>query len=63
MLGVPGKIAALFAAMETRDLDEMPPAERRRFADMCRHWAAMAEPDDKPKAGVLALLSRGDRAQ
>jgi hypothetical protein len=60
-VGLPLKIAALFAAMETKDLDEMSPAERRRFADVCRHWAAVAARGEKdaPRAGFIAELADG----
>jgi hypothetical protein len=37
-MSVAGKIAALFAALTQDDLDAMPPAERRRFSDLCSHW-------------------------
>jgi hypothetical protein len=37
------KIAALFAALTREEVDGLPPAERRRFADLCRHWADFAE--------------------
>jgi hypothetical protein len=57
------KVSDLLAALTPADLDELPPVQRRRFADLLRHCAEMAETDgDKPKAGVLALLGRGDRA-
>jgi hypothetical protein len=53
----------LLSALTPTDVEALPPVERRRLADVLRHWATLAErDDDKPKAGVLALLGRGDRA-
>jgi hypothetical protein len=63
-MSVAAKIIALFAAMKDQDLEPLPPATRRRFADICRHWAERAEPKDSPpRSGVLASLKSGDRAQ
>ena len=57
------KVADLLAGLTPADVQALPPIQRRRFADMCRHWAALADHnDDKPKAGVLARLSEGERA-
>jgi hypothetical protein len=57
------KIAALFAALTQDELNDMPPAERRRFADLCRHWHQIAEkPPPQNKRGVPVLLRRGDRS-
>jgi hypothetical protein len=63
-MSIAGKIAALFAALTQDDLDAMPPAERRRFSDLCSHWHRLAEksPPPQPKSGVLVLLRRGDRS-
>jgi hypothetical protein len=55
------KIAALFAALTREEVDGLPPAERRRFADLCRHWADFAEirpGERKSQSGVLADLRR-----
>jgi hypothetical protein len=62
---VANKIAALFSALTQEELDAMPPAERRRFADTCRHWAERADrawPTALPKGGVVKELNRGDRS-
>lgn len=67
---VADKILALLDTMTPASLDDLPPAHRRRFADVCRYWADRA---DKPKTGVtlprprksegvLASLARGDRS-
>ena len=64
-MSVATKIAALFQALTQEGLDAMPPAERRRLADTCRHWAEMAERGRRVEhkaSGLLALLRRGDRA-
>jgi hypothetical protein len=62
-MSVAGKIAALFAALTRDELDAMPPAERQRFSDLCRHWHQLAEkPPPQNKTGVLVLLRRGDRS-
>jgi hypothetical protein len=58
------KVAALLAALRKQDVDELPPVERRRFADLCRHVAKLAEPEgDPPKDGVLHDLKAGPRAE
>jgi hypothetical protein len=54
------KAAALLEAITPAELAAMPPARRRRFADLCRHVAGLAEPrTDTPKAGVLAEIRAG----
>jgi hypothetical protein len=57
------KIVALFGALTREDVDAMPPVARRRFADLCRHWADCAESKRAagPQSGVLADLGRGQR--
>ncbi len=63
-MSVAQKIAALFNALTREEVDAMPPAERRRFADLCRHWANFADIRPRPTAprsGVLADLNRGWR--
>jgi hypothetical protein len=63
-MSVADKIAALFHALTREEVDAMPPAARRRFADTCRHWANFADirpSQDDPKSGVLADLRRGFR--
>jgi hypothetical protein len=63
-MSVAHKIAALFIALTREEVDAMPPAERRRFADLCRHWADFADIRPRPTvptSGVLADLKRGLR--
>jgi len=54
---------ASLAVITEDDVRSLPPAKRRRFADLCKHWAKEAEkpPTGLPTGGVVALLSRGDR--
>lgn len=54
-MAVADKIVALLDTMTVASLDALSPVRRRQFADMCRHWAAIA---DRPKA----LLSARPRA-
>jgi hypothetical protein len=57
------RVAELLGSLTAADVDALPPVERRRFADLCRHVADLAERDESaPKAGVLARLSQGERA-
>jgi hypothetical protein len=61
---IANKIVALFNALSREEVDAMAPAERRRFADLCRHWAYFAEirpGATGPRSGVLADLKRGYR--
>jgi len=63
-MSVADKIAALFHALTREEVDALPPAERRRFADLCRHWADFADIRPRERAsqsGVLADLRRGTR--
>jgi hypothetical protein len=63
-MSVADKIAALFNVLTREEVDAMPPAERRRFADLCRHWAHFADIRPRPsvpRSGVLADLKRGWR--
>jgi hypothetical protein len=61
-MGIADKIAALFNVLTREEVAAMPPFERRRFADLCRHWAGLADLCGRePKAGILADLDRGAR--
>jgi hypothetical protein len=63
-MSVAQRIAALFNALTREEVDALPPAERRRFADTCRHWADFADirpRQARPGSGVLADLKRGWR--
>jgi hypothetical protein len=55
-MSVVEKTIALLGGLNPADVQRLPPARRRRFADMCRHWADLAEPrpyETTPKSGVL----------
>jgi hypothetical protein len=61
---------AVFEASKP-DIEALPPPHRRRFAEMCRQWADLAEPRSPATnpaeqclaAGVLLELSRGHRSE
>jgi hypothetical protein len=57
----PDRIAGWFASMRPDDLDALTPAERRRFADICRQWAEWAEPrkPDTKSCVPFDLRTRG----
>ena len=58
------KITALFNVLTREEVNAMSPFERRRFADLCRHWADFADLRSRqsaPLSGVLADLKRGLR--
>jgi hypothetical protein len=59
------KIAALLTGMTPADLEALPPLRRREFADLCRHWALLAEGTahlPRP-SGVLYELQSGQRSE
>jgi hypothetical protein len=65
-MAIADKITALFNVLTREEVDAMPPVERRRFADLCRHWAHFAELRPRPhtpQSGVLAELRRGRRTE
>jgi hypothetical protein len=63
---------AVLEAMKP-DIEALPPVERRKFAELCRHWADLAEPllpasqsgptGPMPTSGVLLELNRGLRSE
>ena len=53
------KTVALLSALSPADVQAMPPIERRRFADLLRHWAKLADKSATPKSGVLAQIASG----
>lgn len=56
------KVAALMGTIRRQDLELLPPVQRRRFADLCRYFARLAEVQSpSPKAGVLYDLKVGRR--
>ena len=52
------KTIALLGGINPADVQALPPAQRRRFADICKHWATLAERprDSVRKVGVLSDL-------
>jgi hypothetical protein len=66
-VSVTSKLAGFIEALrrEPDAFDAMPPAERRRLADVLRYIANLAEPAgkaDTAKTGVLADLRGGRQA-
>jgi hypothetical protein len=54
------EVSALLAMVRRQDVEELSPAERQRFAALCRHVAAFAErPPSPAKSGVLSDLKTG----
>jgi hypothetical protein len=43
-MSIATKVAALLVAVRRQDVEKLSPAERERLASLCRHVAAMAEP-------------------
>jgi hypothetical protein len=61
-IAITDKIVALLVSLSPADIEDLPPAERRRLADHCRHAADLAEPKGAgPKAGILVDLRGGGR--
>jgi hypothetical protein len=57
------KIVAMLVSLSPADIEHLPPVERRRLADCCRHTAEAAEHKQAgPKAGVLVDLRGGRQA-
>jgi hypothetical protein len=63
-MSVLSKAYALLNTADPRELDAMPPAEQRRFADLMWQWQRLAERrlQKTPNAGVRAQLADGERA-
>jgi hypothetical protein len=59
------KIDGLLASITLDDIEKLPPANRRRLAQMLRHAADIADPPSKPPptGGVLRDLGNGARAE
>ena len=59
-MSVAEKAEALLSAVTAAELQAMAPAARRRFADVCRRAADLAEPKAAaPTSGALASLRDG----
>jgi hypothetical protein len=59
------KVDALLSGVTRKDIEHLAPEQRRRLAAALRHIADLADPPkvEQPKAGVLADLHRGVRAE
>jgi hypothetical protein len=56
------KTVALLGVLTPHDVQALPPAKRRHFADMCKYLAELAEQRPAaPKSGILSDLRRGFR--
>jgi hypothetical protein len=56
------KTIALLGVLRAVDVQELPPAKRKAFADLCRHVAEWADPSARivtPRSGVLYDLKSG----
>lgn len=70
-MSLAAKIIGLFVAMEPHHLTMLAPNTRRRFAQLCRHWADIADPPlartlptvttakAEPRSGVLYEIKNG----
>jgi hypothetical protein len=58
------KAFALMHVLTQKEIDDLPPFVRKRFAAMCRQLADMAEspPNRLPPPGILRDLRMGERA-
>jgi hypothetical protein len=63
-IGLADKIVALLTSLTDQQIEELPPAERRRLEHMCLRVAVLCAPIAKelPKSGVLAALRDGKRS-
>jgi hypothetical protein len=62
-IAVAAKVSAMLDGLSLQQLNELSPAERRRFAELCFHWSRLADRPrgEEAKAGVLSELRRGER--
>ena len=52
------KAAALLVVLRRQDVEQLPPFERQRLADLCRRVIGLAEAKSpEPKSGVLVELA------
>lgn len=67
-MAVVDKIIALMDTLTVAGVNSLPPIRRQQFAQMCRHWAKIADPPTQaapgtfPKAGIIAELLNGERS-
>jgi hypothetical protein len=58
------KTVALLGVLTPHDVQALPPAKRRHFADVCKYLADIAEPRPAPpKTGILSDLRQGYRCE
>jgi hypothetical protein len=59
------RIVALLDGLDSTELDRLPPARQRKFAELCRHWQQVVERrlEKQPKSGILSDLRRGHRQE
>jgi hypothetical protein len=64
-MSIATKVAALLVAVRRQDVEELPPAERQRLANLCRYVASLAEPlaGGPTRTGVLYEMKAGRRAE
>lgn len=59
------KVMGLFEVVTREEVERMAPTTRLKFAQLCRHWAAVAEQPPAKAAsrtpGILADLRGGER--
>jgi hypothetical protein len=60
-MSLAAKVFALLTSLSPADIQALPPIQRQRLADLCRHCAALAEraEPERPKAGFVAELADG----
>ena len=57
-MAVADKIIALLDTLTHASLDSLSPVRRRQFADLCRHWADLAERPKGVQQGMPPLPGR-----
>jgi hypothetical protein len=55
------RIVALLVSLTDEQVEELPPAERRRLEDQCLRVAILCAPVAKVPSGVLEALGRRPR--
>ena len=55
------KTIALLGGINPADVQALPPVQRRRFADICKHWANLAERPGDSVRGVGVLYDLQSR--
>jgi hypothetical protein len=57
------RIAAMLNELDGSELDKMRPADRRRFAALCHHWAQLAEIRDRKPTSDAEVQRTVDAAR